>query len=90
MSRKSPPESGASVLLERGELAGLETHIELPPFVFGPVKAGEALGRVYVTLRGEELASRALRAAPDAAKSAPLKELARYISFAGPYYLQTK
>ena len=84
------PESGASVLLERGELAGLETHIELPPFVFGPVKAGEALGRVYVTLRGEELASRALRAAPDAAKSAPLKELARYISFAGPYYLQTK
>lgn len=84
------PESGASVLLERGELAELETHIELPPFVFGPVKAGEALGRVYVTLRGEELASRALRAAQDAAKSAPLKELARYISFAGPYYLQTK
>ena len=87
------PASEARVLLEKGGAAEPETHIELPPFIFGPVRSGEELGRVSVTLNGEEIASRPLVSAAGAGNFPLLeqiKHIERFIGLAGPYYLRAE
>lgn len=86
------PQSEARVMLPRGSVSALETHVELPPFVFAPVEAGETLGGISVSLEGEVIASSGLVCSSGAQlpRETLLQRLGRALGFAwkaGPYYL---
>ena len=86
------PQSEARVLLPSGSVAALETHVELPPFVFAPVEAGETLGEISVSLEGEVIALSGLVCSSGAQlpRETLLQRLGRALGFAwkaGPYYL---
>ncbi len=86
------PGAEVRLLLPLGRLPELETHVELPPFVFAPVRPGEVLGRIYVTLDGELVASSELVCSSGARVRSEtlLRRIVRGLGLAweaGPYYL---
>ena len=62
-----------SLVLESAEADEVKRTVFLDPFVYAPVKAGEALGRIDYTLNGKTLKSVALVAAEDVSEK-PVKK----------------
>ena len=58
-------EEPAAFLLKKGQEAGVEQSVYLPEKLEAPVKAGDALGRVTVTLSGGEIGGYDIVAAED-------------------------
>ena len=52
-----------TISLFKGEAAQLERKIYLPSFLYSPVEAGQAVGRIDYLLNGEKVASAEIRAA---------------------------
>ena len=62
-----------------GREEDVETEVSLPPYVWAPVKQGDAVGRVVYRLDGDVLAEAPITVAMDVEQAAPLGAWERFI-----------